>query len=56
MDQTGCEYYNGSSCVAFPVDGVSNTYSGNLARYTPQIALAESIHYRRIRGRGRITA
>lgn len=50
-DQTGWEYYNGSSWVAFPVSGVPAAYVGYQARYTPQTRLNSTLWYRRVRGR-----
>lgn len=50
-NQTGWEYYDGSAWQPIPVGGVSNSYSGNQARYTPPVALSAATYYRRIRGR-----
>lgn len=51
LDQTGWEYYNGSSWVAIPSTGVPTAYIGNQARYTVTPNLSTGLWYRRIRGR-----
>lgn len=52
--QVGWEYYNGSSWVSVPADGIPLGYSGNQARYMPQTEIATGTWYRRIRGRIRL--
>lgn len=49
IDQTGWEYWNGSSWTPITSAGVANTYSGNQARFTVQSPLLAGTWYRRIR-------
>ena len=48
VSQTGWEYWNGSAWTAVPQAGVSQSFSGNEARYTVQTPLCGTI-YRRVR-------
>ena len=48
VSQTGWEYWNGSAWTAVPQSGVSQSFSGNEARYTVQTPLSGTI-YRRVR-------
>ena len=49
IDQTGWEYWNGSTWTAFPAGGVSQSYAGNDARYTVSTSLSINTWYRRVR-------
>lgn len=47
-DNTGMEYWNGSSWVEYPLTGVTSTYFGNQARLT--VALTDTQKWWRVRG------
>lgn len=51
VDQTGWEYFNGTSWVSVSPTGVAATYTGNLARFTVPVSLPQGIWYRRIRAK-----
>jgi hypothetical protein len=49
LDQTNWQYWNGSAWVAITSGGVSPSFAGNQARFTP--SLTSGTYYRRVRGR-----
>jgi hypothetical protein len=49
VDQTGWEYWNGSTWVAVPPTGVPITYIGNEAHFIVSVALASGFWFRRVR-------
>ena len=50
LNQTGWEYFNGSTWVAHPSTGIPAQYGGNQARFTVSDPLEVGTWYRRIRG------
>ena len=48
-DQTDFEYWDGSSWVSFPSEGISNKYSGNEVRYKSTLDMSTSTRYWRVK-------